>query len=250
MLQALARAAPALRRAPARALATAPPAVAAAIRAAQAVAFDVDSTVITTEGIDELATYLGKGAAVAALTRAAMGGAVPFRDALAARLALLAPSRGAVDAFVAAHAPALTPGLAALVAALQARGTAVYLVSGGFTQMILPVADALRVPRARVHANTLLFDAATGAFAGFDEAAPTSRDGGKAAVLRALKAAHGYAPLIMVGDGATDLQARPPADAFVGYGGVVEREVVRKGADWFVKDWAEFTALVEEGARA
>jgi phosphoserine phosphatase len=170
--------------------------------------------------------------------------------ALAARLTLLAPSRGAVDAFVAAHAPALTPGLAALVAALQARGTAVYLVSGGFTQMILPVADALRVPRARVHANTLLFDAATGAFAGFDEAAPTSRDGGKAAVLRALKAAHGYAPLIMVGDGATDLQARPPADAFVGYGGVVEREVVRKGADWFVKDWAEFTALVEEGARA
>ena len=41
---------------------------------------------------------------------------------------------------------------------------------------------------------------------------------------------------MMIGDGATDMQARPPADLFVGYGGVVQRQVVKEGADLFVTD--------------
>lgn len=41
----------------------------------------------------------------------------------------------------------------------------------------------------------------------------------------------------MVGDGVTDMQARPPADAFIGYGGVVKREKVQTGADWFITDF-------------
>jgi len=41
----------------------------------------------------------------------------------------------------------------------------------------------------------------------------------------------------MIGDGATDLEARPPASAFIGFGGIVTREKVQKGADWFVTDF-------------
>ena len=43
----------------------------------------------------------------------------------------------------------------------------------------------------------------------------------------------------MVGDGVTDMHAKPPADAFIGFGGVVVREKVRDGADWFVTDLSE-----------
>jgi phosphoserine phosphatase len=253
--------------------AAAPPAhVASALRRAQAVCFDVDSTVVRVEGIDELAAFHGKGAAVAALTRGAMGGSVPFREALRARLALIAPTRASLAAFLAAHPPAaqLSPGVARLVAALHARGTHVFLVSGGFRQMIAPVAEALGVPPERVFANSILFkdaedaegagegagegegagaDEGAGAYAGFDEREPTSRDGGKADVVRALVAARGYAPVVVVGDGVTDMQARPPADAFVGYGGVVAREAVERGADWFVRDFADVLAVVEAGAR-
>ena len=58
---------------------------------ADAVCFDVDSTVVTSEGIDDLAAHLetlkpGVGAKVAELTAKAMGGSVPFHEALAARL--------------------------------------------------------------------------------------------------------------------------------------------------------------------
>jgi phosphoserine phosphatase len=35
------------------------------------------------------------------------------------------------------------------------------------------------------------------------------------------------------------MQARPPADAFIGYGGIVIRKAVQEGADWFVTDFAE-----------
>lgn len=50
------------------------------------------------------------------------------------------------------------------------------------------------------------------------------------------QAQYGYAPLVMVGDGATDAEARRPggADIFIGYGGAVRRPAVAATADWYV----------------
>lgn len=208
----------------------------ALLQSAQCVCFDVDSTVIMDEGIDVLAAFKGRGAEVAALTAKAMGGHVLFQDALRDRLALIQPSAQDLHACLQAHPPRLTPGVAQLIDALQKRGTHVYLVSGGFRQMIDPVAALLRIPTHRIFANTLHFEP-SGAFRGFDASEPTSRDGGKPAVVARLKKEHGYSPLVMIGDGATDMQARPPADAFVGFGGIVVRDPVKAGADWFVTDF-------------
>ena len=85
--------------------------VIALIRSSSAVAFDVDSTVCVDEGIDELAAFLGKGDEVAAMTAAAMGGGVSFRDALEARLQVMQPTRASVDAFVKNNPPKLSPGI-------------------------------------------------------------------------------------------------------------------------------------------
>ena len=46
-----------------------------------------------------------------------------------------------------------------------------------------------------------------------------------------------YGPIVMVGDGVTDMQARPPADLFIGFGGIAQRPPVREGADWFITDF-------------
>lgn len=102
--------------------------------------------------------------------------------------------------------------------------------------MIYPVASLLAIPQHRVFANKILFDD-LGNYAGFDPSEPTSRDGGKRAVVQHLMDAHGYKNVVMFGDGATDLQARPPASAVIGYGGVVERDVVRDSADWYMRDF-------------
>jgi phosphoserine phosphatase len=72
---------------------------------------------------------------------------------------------------------------------------------------------------------------------GFDDKELTCRDGGKPKVVQTLKDAHGYDTMVMIGDGATDMQAKPPASAFIGFGGIAIREKVRDGADWFVTDF-------------
>jgi phosphoserine phosphatase len=71
-------------------------------RLARTVCFDVDSTISPEEGIDVLAEHAGVGAQVAELTRAAMGGAQRFEDAIAARLALIRPTPAMIEACTAA----------------------------------------------------------------------------------------------------------------------------------------------------
>nr|KAF6490728.1 phosphoserine phosphatase [Molossus molossus] len=78
---------------------------------ADAVCFDVDSTVIREEGIDELAKICGVADAVSEMTKRAMGGAVPFKAALTERLALIQPSREQVQRLLAERPPHLTPGI-------------------------------------------------------------------------------------------------------------------------------------------
>lgn len=205
-------------------------------RKADAVCFDVDSTVCIDEGLDELAAHLGAGEAVAEWTTKAMTGNVKFEDALKARLEIIKPSRQDLDVFLRTRGSCLSPGIDVLVKKLQDKGVGVFLISGGFRQIIYPVADVLGVPHSHVFANNFLFQPDSGEFAGFDEEEFTSRSGGKAAAIKHIKQVHGYQRLVMMGDGATDLEARQPggADIFVCYGGVVTRENVAKEADWFV----------------
>ncbi|KAJ0399908.1 hypothetical protein P43SY_008114 [Pythium insidiosum] len=209
-------------------------------RSVGAVCFDVDSTVIQDEGIDMLAAHCGAGAAVKEWTTRAMNGNVKFEDALAARLDIIKPSRHDISQCLERHPPALTPGIRELISALHHQNIEVFFVSGGFRLMIEPVAEQLNVPLRNIYANTIFFDG-DGEYSGFDDTELTSRDGGKAEAVAVIKKTHGHDVVAMVGDGVTDLQARPPADLFVGFGGVVARPVVQQNADWFVTDFAELT---------
>uniref|UniRef100_A0A7S4HLU8 phosphoserine phosphatase n=2 Tax=Odontella aurita TaxID=265563 RepID=A0A7S4HLU8_9STRA len=216
-----------------------------ALANADAVCFDVDSTVIMEEGIDVLADYLGKGKEVAAWTRKAMEGDTKFEDALAARLDIIRPSRASIENCLRDHPLRLSPNVDVLIEKLNEKGTDVYLVSGGFRLMIEPLAMELCVSKTNIVANTILFDD-DGNYSGFCSNEPTSRDMGKPAALRALKEEHGYDTMVMVGDGATDLQAVPPADAFVGFGGVAVRDAVREKACWFVTDFEDVVEVVDK----
>ncbi|XP_045469114.1 phosphoserine phosphatase [Harmonia axyridis] len=213
------------------------------LKRADAVCFDVDSTVIQEEGIDELSKFCGKGREISELTAKAMGGSMTFQESLSLRLNILQPSIDKIKDFLQKKPAKLSPGIKELVQKLRSRKIEVYLVSGGFRCLISPIAKQLDIPASNVYCNKLkfFFD---GQFAGFDETQPTSRSGGKAEVVRILKEKFGYQNLVMVGDGATDLEASPPADAFIGYGGNVVRESVKKNARWFVTDFQEIIQVL------
>ncbi|KAG7398833.1 hypothetical protein PHYBOEH_010347 [Phytophthora boehmeriae] len=213
-------------------------------RSVGAVCFDVDSTVCADEGIDVLAEHCGAGAAVKEWTTKAMNGGVKFEDALAARLDIIKPSRQDIQDCLKKHPPQFTPGIKKLVATLHDNDIAVFLVSGGFRLMIEPVAMELDIPHTNIYANTIFFDE-QGNYHGFDDAELTSRDGGKAKAIDVIKRIYGYERIAMVGDGVTDLQARPPADMVVGFGGIVSRDVVKEGADLFVTDFEHLTKLLQ-----
>ena len=97
-------------------------------------AFDMDSTLINIECIDELADAAGRKAEVAAITEAAMRGEIAdFKESLRRRLALLkgVPASALEDVY--SNRLRLNPGAEALMAALHAGGLKTLLVSGGFT---------------------------------------------------------------------------------------------------------------------
>ncbi|KAB2073349.1 hypothetical protein E1A91_A07G077400v1 [Gossypium mustelinum] len=215
-------------------------------RSADAVCFDVDSTVCVDEGIDELAEFCGAGKAVAEWTARAMGGSVPFEEALSARLSLFKPSLAQVQNFLNKRPPRISPGIEELVKKLKARNTDVYLISGGFRQMINPVASILGIPQENIFANQLLFGS-SGEFLGFDANEPTSRSGGKATAVQQIRKVKGYKALVMIGDGATDLEARKPggANLFICYAGVQHRESVAAKANWLVFSFTDLITALE-----
>lgn len=101
---------------------------------------DVDSTFTTTEAIDLLAEHAGRGAEVAAITEAAMRGELDFAESLRRRVATLKGLPTTVFDEVYPRMT-LTPGARELVAAVHERDARIGVTSGGFTQLVGPLAD-------------------------------------------------------------------------------------------------------------
>jgi len=120
----------------------------------KAIAFDMDSTLISIECIDEIADAVGKKAEVAAITEAAMRGEITdFKDSLRRRVALLkgVPAESLQEVYD--QRLKINPGAPELINAAKAAGLQTLLVSGGFTFFADRVRERLGMHEA--HSNTL-----------------------------------------------------------------------------------------------
>ena len=196
------------------------------------ICFDCDSTLSKIEGIDELARRAGMGAEIAKLTDAAMNGEFPLEAVYERRLALIKPDKASIDWVADLYITEIVVGVKEVFSTLLAQGKTVHIISGGLRPAILPLAAYLGLPESHVHAVEVFFDE-TGAYAGFDQASPLARTGGKAVVVADLKT---EAPLLMIGDGKTDLEAKQAGAYVIGFGGVVDRDIVRENADFYSTD--------------
>jgi len=196
--------------------------------------FDVDSTLVTIEGID----VLGAGnPEIARLTERAMNGEIALEDVYAKRLEIIRPGRAAVEELGRRYIASLVPGAAEAVAELRGFGVQIHLVTAGIAQAVQPLASHLGVPERAVHAVALRFNAA-GEYEDFDRRSFLTRGGGKELVVRDVRArTHGKAAF--VGDGASDLEAKPAVDLFVGFGGVHVRPKVKENAAVFAMTFDE-----------
>ncbi len=114
------------------------------------IAFDMDSTLINIECVDEIADAVGRKAEVAAITEAAMQGRIAdYKESLRQRVALLKGVSLADLERIYQQRLRLNPGAAELVAACKQAGLKVLLVSGGFTYFTDRVRDQLGIDYTR-----------------------------------------------------------------------------------------------------
>ena len=176
-----------------------------------------------------------------ALTNAAMNGEIPIQEVFPKRMEIIRPDRALCDEIAQRYVETITTGTEQVIAELKQQGWTPIILSGGFAPLIRPLARHLGIEH--IEAVPLEFDN-EGNYVGFDANYPTTRNGGKPDIIREWKEALRPTRTIMVGDGISDLESRSETDFFVGYGGVVEREAVRKNADAWILDMAELTRTI------
>ncbi|MDJ0356721.1 phosphoserine phosphatase SerB [Paenarthrobacter sp. PH39-S1] len=200
--------------------------VPAALRQARRkmIIMDVDSTLIQQEVIELLAAHAGTEAEVAEVTEAAMRGELDFAQSLHARVATLAGLPDTVLADVGARIR-LSVGAERLVREARAAGHIVAAVSGGFAQILVPLAASLELDFALANELEIVDGVLTGRVLGavVDRAA-------KAAALRRWSTAEGIDPAhtVAIGDGANDLDMMAAAALSVAFNA---KPAVRAAAD-------------------
>ena len=193
--------------------------------------FDVDSTLVTIEGIDVLANGNPE---IVRLTDAAMNGEIALDDVYGRRLEIIRPTRADVEALGERYVASMVEGARETVGALHDAGAIVHLVTAGIAQAIAPLAATLDITPRNVHAVALEFDD-DGSYKDFDRRSFLTRNGGKELVVRSiLTRAKGRAAFI--GDGVSDLETKPVVDLFIGFGGVHLRERVKENAEVYVTE--------------
>lgn len=193
--------------------------------------FDVDSTLVTIEGIDVLANGNPE---IVRLTDAAMNGEIALDEVYARRLEIIRPTSADVEALGQRYIGSLVPGAAETIATLQRAGVDVHLVTAGIAQAIAPLASHLGIAARAVHAVALQFDD-EGNYRDFDRRSLLARAGGKELVVHAILArAKGRSAFI--GDGVSDLETKPVVNLFIGFGGVHTRPRVKENAEVYVTE--------------
>ncbi|GEL93385.1 phosphoserine phosphatase SerB [Cellulomonas composti] len=162
---------------------------------------DVDSTLITGEVIELLAAHAGALELVTEITERAMRGEIDFAESLHERVATLAGLPTSVLDDVRAQLE-LSPGARELITEVQRRGWHVGLVSGGFIELVGPLADSLGISLTRANALEVADGLLTGRVSG-----PVVDRAAKAVALRDYAALVGAAleHTVAIGDGANDL---------------------------------------------
>jgi len=202
------------------------------------VVFDVDSTLIEDEVIELLADVAGKREAVAAVTERAMAGELDFAESLIERVNALAGLPESVFADVQKRIT-ITTGAKELIDSVHAAGGKVGAVSGGFNQLLTPLAQILDLDFARANQLEVVDGFLTGKVLG----AIVDRQAKADALLEwASETGTPIEHTVAVGDGANDLSMMAVAGLGVGFNC---KPIVRDHAD-FVLEGNDLSKLTEK----
>jgi HAD superfamily phosphoserine phosphatase-like hydrolase len=213
--------------------------------------FDFDSTLVTIETLDTLLKNCAGDdetrRRIDDITARAMNGEMDFDTSISTRLRLararaedFARMAGAITDFV-------TPGMDGVLDFLKRKGQELFILSGGFTEIIRPAAERFGIPEDHCFTNDYIAGE-DGGVTGVRAENPLAREGGKQKILRALKEENRLpGTVVMLGDGMSDyaVYADGLAGFFIGCGFNVVRPRVKAAAPVFAETTAALLSLLE-----
>ena len=192
--------------------------------------FDLDSTLVKIEGLDELARRKGKYRVVSKLTKLSMEGVIDFHKSMIRKMKLISPRQNDLAWLGNLYKKNSVHGSKKLIQTLNDLNKNIFLITGNFKPAVLPLANYLGISEENVYCNDIYFDS-EGKYKGFTSKSYLSKNDGKSKLIKSLDL---KGKSIFIGDGSTDIEARKAVDIFVGFGGVVERKYVKENADYYI----------------
>jgi D-3-phosphoglycerate dehydrogenase len=200
--------------------------------------FDFDSTLILSETLDELASISYPNnpeiaVEIAQITDLAMNGEIDFFQALSQRVAILKLNQSHLEIFKHLVLDKISKSVLQHKASFDANANRIYIVSGGFNELIYPVSDFLGIARNHVFANQFLMDENQNVV-GVNIDSFLAHSGGKARCIDSLNL---IGDIIMIGDGMTDAEVKDtlPHIQFFAYTEHVKREKILAKADKIIE---------------
>ena len=196
--------------------------------------FDFDSTLVSVESLEIILTSLidkdpEKLNTITKLTEQAMNGEINFKDALIQRLNIAAPTQQSIANFITNYCPnSLSIGMAKFIQILQENDVNIFIISGGFKEVILPFSKFLHLPEQNVYAVEIHWDN-QGNFIELNNSNGFADSKIKGAEKIQSKFSNDS---VIIGDGFTDyeLYKTKIVSDFIAYTGNIKREKIMKCA--------------------
>lgn len=207
---------------------------------------DFDSTIIQTEGLEELAEIVLKTnpqkleilKEIKKITNLGMEGKISFKESLEKRLNLLKINKSHLEILIKILKKKISPSILRNKHFFKTFKNQIYIITGGFKEYVSPVTEKLGIPQDHILANNFKFDK-FGNVSGFDTKNPLSKNNGKVLAVGNLGL---KGEIYVLGDGFTDLQIKQlgAGQKFIAFIENVQRNSVLKKADQVVYSFDEF----------
>jgi HAD superfamily phosphoserine phosphatase-like hydrolase len=205
--------------------------------------FDFDSTIVSIETLDFLISNIaGQGnSKIHEITNQAMGGNLSFGESLKMRFTSANLTKDHVIQMQNVIYKYITQGVVENITKLQDTHD-LYIISGGFLEIMYPVAEKLQIPTENCFANEFLYNNED--IIGYNSSNPLADSGGKPKVINNIY--NNYDKVFMIGDGYTDLEVSKeiPSIIFCGFGQHAIRQAVLNEAKHFFYNFEDLTAFI------
>jgi HAD superfamily phosphoserine phosphatase-like hydrolase len=202
--------------------------------------FDVDSTLIKGESLDDIIEIAISSSDkkdnsmknIRRITRLGMEGQLDFKESLEKRFEVVQILQEHINLFNKRVLPSqIDQGFKKVIKTIRKKGGQIFIVSGGFMESVLLVADELNIDRDKCFANNFVKKGDN--ITGFNKSNPLSKSNGKVRVVQKIKDDNKGRQIICIGDGSSDYLIRKEevADEFWGFWGNVKRKNIEAKAD-------------------